>query len=160
MRPVSAAEFERQLEVYRWVPLLATVPLDSGKEPARRVLYAAAPIFGADGSVTGLVYQAMPLPAGIARRMVEAALRRRTEFDSLEQAIARATRLDPNYVQALGQVDNAEWGRRAALGQHRPGSRPGDDDARDRVQRHPQRRDRGRLDQRHRDERPGDGRRR
>jgi len=34
---------------------------------------------------------------------------------SLEQAISRATRLDPNYVQALGQVDNAEWGRRAAL---------------------------------------------
>jgi outer membrane protein len=34
---------------------------------------------------------------------------------TLAQAIARATRLDPNYVQALGQVDNAEWGRRAAL---------------------------------------------
>ena len=29
----------------------------------RRVLYAAAPVFGADGSVTGLVYLAMPLPA-------------------------------------------------------------------------------------------------
>jgi outer membrane protein len=34
---------------------------------------------------------------------------------TLDQAIARATRLDPNYVRALGQVDNAEWGRRAAL---------------------------------------------
>jgi outer membrane protein len=34
---------------------------------------------------------------------------------TLAQAIARATRLDPNYVRALGQVDNAEWGRRAAL---------------------------------------------
>jgi outer membrane protein TolC len=34
---------------------------------------------------------------------------------SLAQAIQRATRLDPNYVRALGQVDNAEWGRRAAL---------------------------------------------
>ena len=34
---------------------------------------------------------------------------------TLQQAIQRATRLDPNYVQALGQVDNAEWGRRAAL---------------------------------------------
>lgn len=34
---------------------------------------------------------------------------------TLEQAIARAARLDPNYVRALGQVDNAEWGRRAAL---------------------------------------------
>jgi outer membrane protein TolC len=34
---------------------------------------------------------------------------------TLDQAIARATRLDPDYVRALGQVDNAEWGRRAAL---------------------------------------------
>ena len=39
----------------------------------------------------------------------------RTPRVTLEQAIARATRLDPNYVRALGQVDNAEWGRRAAL---------------------------------------------
>jgi outer membrane protein len=34
---------------------------------------------------------------------------------TLDQAIARAARLDPNYVRVLGQVDNAEWGRRAAL---------------------------------------------
>jgi outer membrane protein TolC len=34
---------------------------------------------------------------------------------TLAQAISRATRLDPNYVRALGQVDNAEWGRRAAV---------------------------------------------
>ena len=34
---------------------------------------------------------------------------------TLGEAISRATRLDPNYVQALGQVDNAEWGRRAAI---------------------------------------------
>src|SRR4029453_6756637 len=34
---------------------------------------------------------------------------------TLNQAIAGATRLDPDYVSALGQVDNAEWGRRAAL---------------------------------------------
>jgi outer membrane protein len=34
---------------------------------------------------------------------------------TLDQAITRATRLDPDYVRALGQVDNAEWGRRAAL---------------------------------------------
>jgi outer membrane protein TolC len=34
---------------------------------------------------------------------------------TLDQAIARATRLDPDYVRALGQVDNAEWGRRAAI---------------------------------------------
>lgn len=34
---------------------------------------------------------------------------------TLGEAIQRATRLDPNYVRALGQVDNAEWGRRAAI---------------------------------------------
>ncbi|HEX4629218.1 MAG TPA: TolC family protein, partial [Gemmatimonadales bacterium] len=33
---------------------------------------------------------------------------------SLEQAIARAARLDPAYVSALGQLDNASWVRRAA----------------------------------------------
>lgn len=33
---------------------------------------------------------------------------------TLSDAIRRATQLDPNYVQALGQIDNAEWGRRAA----------------------------------------------
>ncbi|HKW41584.1 MAG TPA: TolC family protein [Gemmatimonadales bacterium] len=33
---------------------------------------------------------------------------------SLEQAIARAARLDPAYVSALGQLDNAGWVRRAA----------------------------------------------
>lgn len=34
---------------------------------------------------------------------------------TLGEAIHRASRLDPNYVRALGQVDNAEWGRRAAI---------------------------------------------
>ncbi len=34
---------------------------------------------------------------------------------SLEQALVEATRLDPNYVAAVGQLDNAEWGRRAAM---------------------------------------------
>ena len=33
---------------------------------------------------------------------------------TLAQAIERATRLDPNYVQALGQVSNADWARRSA----------------------------------------------
>jgi multidrug efflux system outer membrane protein len=33
---------------------------------------------------------------------------------TLAEALRRATKLDPNYVQALGQVDNAEWSRRAA----------------------------------------------
>jgi outer membrane protein TolC len=34
---------------------------------------------------------------------------------TLDEAISRAARLDPDYVRAVGQVDNAEWGRRAAL---------------------------------------------
>jgi len=33
---------------------------------------------------------------------------------TLGEALARATRLDPDYVRALGQIDNAEWSRRAA----------------------------------------------
>jgi outer membrane protein len=34
---------------------------------------------------------------------------------TLTDALERAARLDPNYVQAVGGVDNAEWSRRAAL---------------------------------------------
>jgi outer membrane protein len=34
---------------------------------------------------------------------------------TLAQAIQRATRLDPDYVRAMGKVENAEWGRRAAF---------------------------------------------
>ncbi|HEX6408913.1 MAG TPA: TolC family protein [Gemmatimonadales bacterium] len=34
---------------------------------------------------------------------------------TLAEALRRSTRLDPDYVQALGQIDNAEWGRRAAM---------------------------------------------
>ena len=33
---------------------------------------------------------------------------------TLAEAIERSARLDPDYVQALGQVDNAVWGRRVA----------------------------------------------
>jgi outer membrane protein TolC len=33
---------------------------------------------------------------------------------TLNQALEQATRLDPNYVSALGSVSTAEWGRRAA----------------------------------------------
>ena len=33
---------------------------------------------------------------------------------TLNQALERASRLDPNYVEALGAVSTAEWGRRAA----------------------------------------------
>lgn len=34
---------------------------------------------------------------------------------TLGEALRRAARLDPGYVSAVGAVDNAEWGRRAAL---------------------------------------------
>jgi outer membrane protein TolC len=34
---------------------------------------------------------------------------------TLAQALERAARLDPNYVRALGAIDNAAWARRAAL---------------------------------------------
>src|SRR2546423_4147352 len=34
---------------------------------------------------------------------------------TLAEALRRATGLDPNYVAALGQVDNAVWARRAAF---------------------------------------------
>ncbi len=34
---------------------------------------------------------------------------------TLNQALERASRLDPDYVQALGSVATAEWGRRAAF---------------------------------------------
>ena len=33
---------------------------------------------------------------------------------TLNEALERATRLDPNYVEALGSISTAEWGRRAA----------------------------------------------
>jgi outer membrane protein len=33
---------------------------------------------------------------------------------TLGEALRRSTNLDPDYVQAVGQIDNAEWGRRAA----------------------------------------------
>jgi outer membrane protein len=34
---------------------------------------------------------------------------------TLAEAINRATRFDPEYVRAVGQIDDAEWGRRAAM---------------------------------------------
>lgn len=33
---------------------------------------------------------------------------------TLEEALRRSARLDPDYVRALGQIEDAEWGRRAA----------------------------------------------
>ncbi|HVL16854.1 MAG TPA: TolC family protein [Gemmatimonadales bacterium] len=34
---------------------------------------------------------------------------------TLSDALRRAAQLDPDYVQALGRIDNAEWSRRAAM---------------------------------------------
>ena len=34
---------------------------------------------------------------------------------SLGEAIRRSAQLDPDYVEALGDIQNAEWGRRAAV---------------------------------------------
>ncbi|HEY0351700.1 MAG TPA: TolC family protein, partial [Gemmatimonadales bacterium] len=34
---------------------------------------------------------------------------------TLEEAIRRSANLNPDYVRALGQIENAEWGRRAAV---------------------------------------------
>ena len=55
------------------------------------------------GLLLALQAAATPMQGGTPQRV------------TLDQAINRATRLDPDYVRALGQVDNAEWGRRAAL---------------------------------------------
>ena len=34
---------------------------------------------------------------------------------TLEEALRASVQLDPDYVRAVGQLENAEWGRRAAL---------------------------------------------
>ena len=34
---------------------------------------------------------------------------------TLAEAVRRSSRFDPDYVRALGQIDNAEWARRAAM---------------------------------------------
>jgi outer membrane protein len=39
------------------------------------------------------------------------------ESVTLEEAIRRATAFDPDYIQALGRIDNAEWSRAAAITQ-------------------------------------------
>ncbi|MDQ2673155.1 MAG: hypothetical protein M3Y40_00690, partial [Chloroflexota bacterium] len=33
---------------------------------------------------------------------------------TLAEALRRSARLDPDYVRAVGQIEDAEWGRRAA----------------------------------------------
>jgi outer membrane protein TolC len=54
----------------------------------------------------GLLLQATPASAASADTL---------PVITLDQALVEATQLDPNYVAAVGQLDNAEWGRRAAL---------------------------------------------
>lgn len=57
-------------------------------------------------------------PAAAAQQpadTVAAAVRDSVPRVTLAEALRRAVRLDPDYVSALGQIDNAEWGRRAAL---------------------------------------------
>src|SRR4051812_26776459 len=34
---------------------------------------------------------------------------------TLAEAVRLSSRFDPDYVRAVGQIDNAEWGRRAAM---------------------------------------------
>ncbi len=52
--------------------------------------------------------------AGMLRAVPAAAQADTLPVVTLADAIERASRFDPDYVFALGQVDNAEWGRRAA----------------------------------------------
>jgi outer membrane protein TolC len=55
------------------------------------------------------------LVAGVAPSLPPPAARQDTvPAVTLAEALERATRLDPDYVRALGQIDNAEWSRRAA----------------------------------------------
>jgi outer membrane protein TolC len=52
----------------------------------------------------------VPVPAGQAAPAADTLPR-----ITLTEALTRAARLDPNYVRALGAVDNAAWARRAAM---------------------------------------------
>lgn len=52
----------------------------------------------------------VPAPAGPAAQAADTLPR-----ITLTEALRRAARLDPNYVRALGAVDNAAWARRAAM---------------------------------------------
>ncbi|HET6779479.1 MAG TPA: TolC family protein [Gemmatimonadales bacterium] len=56
-----------------------------------------------------LALQAAPAPRGDSVPPVDS-----IPQITLAEAIRRSTRLDPDYVRALGQIEDAEWGRRAA----------------------------------------------
>ncbi len=55
------------------------------------------------------------LQVAVPQAVPMAALQDSIPVVSLAEALRLATKLDPNYVAALGQVKNSEWGRRAAI---------------------------------------------
>jgi outer membrane protein TolC len=57
-----------------------------------------------------LALQATPAPAADSVPVADS-----LPIITLAEALKRATRFDPEYVRALGQIDDAEWGRRAAM---------------------------------------------
>ena len=59
--PIAPAELMKRPEIAQAMQGQAATAIRMVTN--RRVLYAAAPVFGDDGTVTGLVYLAMPLPA-------------------------------------------------------------------------------------------------
>ena len=65
----------------------------------------------------GRVIAALLLALQVGRRRPRIRFPRPTPCPqiTLDEAIRRSARLDPDYVQALGDIDNAEWGRRAAM---------------------------------------------
>lgn len=62
-----------------------------------------------------MIVLALALSAGILPPARAAAPADTVPRMTLSEALRRAARLDPNYVQAIGAVDNAAWARRAAM---------------------------------------------
>ena len=54
-------------------------------------------------------------PAGVSARVDSVPRADSIPQITLAEAVRRSSRFDPDYVRALGQIDNAEWGRRAAM---------------------------------------------
>ena len=78
---------------------------------------SATPLPGQQ-SARGLVDPTVggPTPIEVSTRMVASAQDAEDiETITLEEAIRRATSFDPDYVAALGRIDNAAWARRAAV---------------------------------------------
>jgi outer membrane protein TolC len=62
-----------------------------------------------------MIALALALSAGVLPPAGAAAPADTVPRITLTEALRRAARLDPNYVQAIGAVDNAAWARRAAM---------------------------------------------